>query len=66
MGMQKFGLISNFLGSLLFGFGVLDGSRATWGDVAKISCKAVWIRRFAWIGLAMIVAGFFIQLSRVN
>jgi hypothetical protein len=64
--MQKLGLTLNLLGTVLFGFGVLDRSQATWADVAKVSGKAVWIRRCAWIGLIMIVAGFFIQICSVN
>ncbi len=64
--MQKFGLVLNLIGTVLFGVGALDRTLATWDDVAKTSCKAVWIRRFAWMGLGIIVAGFFIQLCVAN
>jgi hypothetical protein len=64
--MQKFGLILNLVGTVLFGCGVLDRSQATWDDVAKVSGKASCFRRCAWIGLIMIVAGFIAQIYSIN
>jgi hypothetical protein len=64
--MQKIGLILNLVGTILFGFGVLGRSQATWGDVAKVSGKASCIRRLAWLGLIIIIAGFIAQIYSIN
>lgn len=64
--MQKLGLTLNLLGTVLFGFGVLDRSQATWADVAKVSGKASCIRRLAWLGLIIIIAGFVAQIYSIN
>ncbi len=64
--MQKLGLILNLVGTVLFGFGVLDRSQATWVDVAKVSGKASCIRLLAWLGLIIIIAGSITQIYPIK